>query len=49
MEQMKIEDMTTEQKWALLGQKHELAMQVDREIMMLRQSLAQEQNQDGED
>ena len=46
---MNLDELTTEQKWEQLGKKHELAIQTDREIMMLRQSLAQEQNQDGED
>ena len=48
---MELNEMTTEQKWEMLGKKHELAIQTDREIAILRQSIAQDQEpiKDGED
>ena len=42
-ERKNINDLTTAEKWALLGQKHEQAITIDREINVLRQLLSQEQ------
>ena len=42
-ERKNINDLTTAEKWALLGQKHEQAITLDREINILRQLLSQEQ------
>ena len=45
----KLDTMTTEQKWAALGKQYELLNQCQQNINVLRQSLAQEQQDPKED